>query len=97
MEDLKKNVKKLEQDVEKLEVKLDDNVALIIKTMNKLHSHEEKINKNALKIKENSMALDILKDYKKDKKILSKICLTLVCALCITIAFLIFVLMKWVI
>ena len=89
MEDLKRDVKRLEE-------KLDDNVEMIIKNMNKLHSHEEKINKNALKIKENSMALDILKDYKKDKKILSKICLTLVCALCITVITLIFVLFKWV-
>jgi len=44
MEDLKRDVKRLEE-------KLDNNVEMIIKNMNKLHSHEEKINKNTLKIK----------------------------------------------
>ena len=89
MEDLKKNVKEIEQ-------KLDTNVELILSNMRKLHKHDEQIQENALKIKDNSMALDILKDYKKDKKILSKICLTLVIALVITLASLIFVLFKWV-
>lgn len=89
MEDLRKNVKEIEQ-------KLDTNVELILSNMKKLHKHDEQIQENALKIKDNSMALDILKDYKKDKKILSKICLALVIALGITLATLIFVLFKWV-
>ena len=89
MEDLRKNVKEIEQ-------KLDTNVELILSNMKKLHKHDEQIQENALKIKDNSMALDILKDYKKDKKILSKICLALVIALVITLASLIFVLFKWV-
>jgi len=59
MEDLKKSVRELE-------VKLDDNVKLIIENMNKLHSHEDKINANAIKIQENSFALDILRDIKQD-------------------------------
>lgn len=61
MEDLKKSVRELEK-------KLDNNVELIISNMNKLHSHEEKINKNASQIKENRYVLDILKDYKQDSK-----------------------------
>lgn len=68
MEDLKKNVKKLEENVEKLETKLDNNVELIIKNMNKLHSHEELINNNTNRIKQNGYALEILKDYKFGNK-----------------------------
>ena len=94
MEDLKKNVKLLETNVQKLEEKLDDNVTLIIKTMNRLHKHEEKINNNSLKIKENSYALEILKDYKNDKKKLFKISLILLIALIITLTCLIYVLIK---
>ncbi len=94
MEDLKKNVKLLEKDMQKLETKLDDNVKIIIENMNKLHKHEEKINSNSLKIKENSYALEILKDYKSDKKRLFKISLILLIALIITLFCLIYVLIK---
>ena len=94
MEDLKKNVKLLETNVQKLEEKLDDNVTLIIKNMNRLHKHEEKINNNSLKIKENSYALEILKDYKNDKRKLFKISLILLIALVITLTCLIYVLIK---
>lgn len=94
MEDLKKNVKSLEKDMQKLETKLDDNVALIINNMNKLHKHEEKINNNSLKIKENSYALEILKDYKNDKRKLFRISLILLIALIITLSCLIYVLIK---
>lgn len=59
MEDLKKSVERLEQ-------KIDNNAASIIQNMNKLHSHEDKINANAVKIQENSFALDILRDIKQD-------------------------------
>lgn len=94
MENLKKDVKRLEENVEKLEIKLDDNVKLIINNMNKLHSHEEKIKKNCDKIKQNSYALEILKDYKNDKKKLFRISLILLIALVITISCLIYVLIK---
>lgn len=87
MEDLKKDVKRLEE-------KLDSNVEMIINNMNKLHSHEEKINKNSLKIKENSYALEILKDYKNDKKKLFRISLILLIALVITMSCLIYVMIK---
>ena len=87
MEDLKRDVKRLEE-------KLDNNVEMIINNMNKLHKHEEKINKNSLKIKENSYALEILKDYKNDKKKLFKISLILLIALVITLTCLVFVLVK---
>ena len=83
MEDLKKNVKMLEK-------KLDDNVELIINNMNKLHSHEEMIYKNATKIKENSYALDILKDYKRETKRLFYIILILLILLVCTWVYLLF-------
>lgn len=83
MEDLKKNVKMLEK-------KLDTNVELILNNMNKLHNHEEMINKNALKIKENSYVLSILKDYKADSKRLFYIVLILLALLICTWGFLLF-------
>lgn len=83
MEDLKKNVKMLEK-------KLDTNVELILNNMNKLHNHEEMINKNALKIKENSYVLSILKDYKEDSKRLFYIVLILLALLICTWGFLLF-------
>ena len=61
MEDLKKSVRELE-------VKLDDNAAKIIENMKRLHSHEEQINNNSANIQKNSLALDILKDYKTGSK-----------------------------
>lgn len=94
MEDLKKDVKLLEKNVQNLEAKLDDNVKLIISNMNKLHKHEEKINSNSLKIKENSYALEILKDYKNDKRKLFIISLILLIALIITTSYLIYVLVR---
>lgn len=94
MEDLKKDVKLLEKNVQNLEAKLDDNVKLIISNMNKLHKHEEKINSNSLKIKENSYALEILKDYKNDKRKLFIISLILLIALIITASYLIYVLVR---
>lgn len=87
MEDLKREVKRLEE-------KLDSNVEIIINNMKKLHSHEERINKNSQKIKENSYALEILKDYKNDKRRLFKITVSLLIALIITLTCLIFVLFK---
>ena len=59
--------------IEELNKKLEDNTNLIIQNMNELHSHEEKINDNAKKIKQNSLIIDILKDYKKETKILYSI------------------------
>lgn len=87
MEDLKKNVKELEK-------KLDSNVELILKNMNRLHEHEELINKHSSKIKQNSMALEILKDYKNDKNRLYKLLTITTLVWLITLACLIFVLIK---
>ena len=87
MEDLKKNVKELEK-------KLDSNVELILKNMNRLHEHEELINKNTSKIKQNSYALEILQDYKEDKRRLYKLLTITTLVWLITLACLIFVLMK---
>lgn len=61
MENLKKEVIRLEE-------KIDNNADMIINNMNKLHSHEEQIQKNSLKIKENSFALEIMKEQKKSIK-----------------------------
>ena len=83
MEDLKKNVKMLEK-------KLDTNVELILNNMNKLHNHEEMIYKNATKIKENSYALDILRDYKRENKRLFYIILILLILLVCTWIYLLF-------
>lgn len=56
--------------IDELNKKLEDNTNLIIQNMNRLHSHEKKINDNAERIKQNSLIIDILKDYKKETKIL---------------------------
>lgn len=92
MEDLKKNVKLLEKDLQKLETKLDDNVALIINNMNKLHKHEEKINNNSLKIKENGYALEILKDYKFGNKRLFISLIIVLIMWFVTIGYLVYIL-----
>lgn len=55
-------------ELEELEKKIDDNAEKIIANMNKLHSHEEKNENNSKRIKENSYALEILRDYKKINK-----------------------------
>ena len=59
--------------IEELNKKLEDNTNLIIRNMNELHSHEEKIKTNSERIKQNSLIIDILKDYKKETKILYSI------------------------
>ena len=58
----------LKQEVKRLEEKIDNNADKIIDNMKKIHSNEAKINANSLKIKENSFALDILKEQKKSIK-----------------------------
>ena len=60
-------------ETEELKQKLEENTKLIIKNMNELHKHEEKINDNADRIKQKSLIIDILKDYKKETKILYSI------------------------
>ena len=60
----------MEKSFKTLEQRLEENTKLILKNMNELHNHEEKINDNADKIKQNSLIIDILKDYKKETKIL---------------------------
>ena len=55
---------------------------------------EEKINNNSLKIKNNSYALEILKDYKIDKKRLFKLLVISICLWLVTLGYLIYVLSK---
>lgn len=62
MEVIKKDLKDIEQMVLENSKKIDNNVDRIIKNMEKLHSHEERI-------QENSYALEILRDYKKVNKV----------------------------
>jgi lipid II:glycine glycyltransferase (peptidoglycan interpeptide bridge formation enzyme) len=55
---MNKDLKKLEQEVEKNTEKIDRNYQMALE-------NTEKINNNLEKITRNSVALDILKDYKK--------------------------------
>lgn len=89
MEDLKKDVKKLE-------TKLDQNVEIILDNMNKLHAHDEQIKNNSKRIKKNSYALEILNDYKKDKIILVTLLVIFIIAWIITFGALAFTIFKWV-
>lgn len=68
MEVIKKDLKEIEQMVIANAKASAENTDRIIKTMEKLHSHEEKINNNTNKIQENSYALEILRDYKRESK-----------------------------
>ena len=70
MEVIKKDLKDIEKMVIANAKASAENTDRIIKTMEKLHSHEEKINNNTNKIQENSYALEILRDYKKNNKVL---------------------------
>lgn len=49
----------IKEKIEQLEKKVDNNYNEILSNMNKLHNHEEKINKN-------TGALEILKTFKSD-------------------------------
>ena len=56
--------------IEELEKRIDDNARHIDDNLCKIESNLCKINVNAEKIQKNTLALEILSDYKRDKKIL---------------------------
>lgn len=55
-------------DIEKLQKKVDANADRILNNLEKIATNEQKILDNESKIQKNSMALEILKDYKKQNK-----------------------------
>lgn len=61
-------MEELKEVIENLESRIDSNTERMIATMNELHSHENKINANAEKTQQNSLALDILKDSKNQTR-----------------------------
>lgn len=79
-------------ELEELEKKIDDNAEKIIANMNKLHSHEEKIEVNYKKIKENSYALEILRDYKEANKRQFIIIISILVMWALTICYLVYIL-----
>ena len=54
--------------IEQLQKRVDENADRIIKNLEKINDNEQKIINNEAKIHKNSIALDILKDYKKQNK-----------------------------
>ena len=54
--------------LEDLEKKVDENANKIMNNLEKIANNEQKILTNESKIQKNSMALEILKDYKKQNK-----------------------------
>lgn len=79
-------------ELEELEKKIDDNAEKIIANMNKLHSHEEQIEVNSKKIKENSYALEILRDYKEANKRQFIIIISILVMWVLTICYLVYIL-----
>lgn len=55
-------------DIEELQKKVDANADRILNNLEKIATNEQKILDNESKIQKNSMALEILKDYKKQNK-----------------------------
>ena len=55
-------------DIEELQKKVDENADRILNNLEKIATNEKKILDNETKIQKNSMALEILKDYKKQNK-----------------------------
>jgi len=55
-------------DIEELQKKVDANADRILNNLEKIVTNEQKILNNESKIQKNSMALEILKDYKKQNK-----------------------------
>lgn len=55
-------------DIEELQKKVDTNANRILNNLEKIATNEQKILDNESKIQKNSMALEILKDYKKQNK-----------------------------
>ena len=58
----------MNQDIERLEQKIDSNMEKIIENMNKLHNCEQKISENSKKIQKNTGALEILHTINEVKK-----------------------------
>ena len=54
--------------LEDLQKRVDDNADRILYNLEKININEQKILNNETKIQKNSMALEILKDYKKQNK-----------------------------
>ena len=84
--------------IEELNKKLEDNTNLIIQNMNRLHSHEEKINENANKIQKNSGALELLHTINNVKKrffiMWASTFLLLICSICLNVLLFIFLLFR---
>lgn len=55
-------------DLEDLQKRVDANADRILNNLEKISINEQKILNNETKIQKNSMALEILKDYKKQNK-----------------------------
>jgi hypothetical protein len=54
--------------LEDLQKRVDENADRILNNLEKINTNEQKILNNETKIQKNSMALEILKDYKKQNK-----------------------------
>jgi len=61
-------MEELKQSIARLEARIDSNTEKMLANMNKLHSHEEKININSNKIEQNSLALALLQDSKNQTR-----------------------------
>lgn len=58
----------IEKEIKEIKEIMYGNTEKILKNMDRLHSHEEMINENTNKIQEQSYALEIVRDYKKENK-----------------------------
>lgn len=63
-------------ELEELKKRIDDNANQIESNLHQIEENLAKINDNADRIQKNTLALDILRDYKKDKKILISLLIT---------------------
>lgn len=54
--------------IEELQKRVDTNAERILNNLEKITTNEQKILNNETKIQKNSMALEILKDYKRQNK-----------------------------
>ena len=54
--------------IEELQKRVDDNAERILNNLEKINTNEQKILNNETKIQKNSMALEILKDFKKQNQ-----------------------------
>ena len=58
----------IEKEIKEIKEIMYGNTEKILNNMDRLHSHEEMINENSNKIQEQSYALEIVRDYKKENK-----------------------------